>query len=70
MSSTERAGHGSESLSADLLAILVCPVDKGALRDEPSVLVCTVCGRRYPIEDGIPNMLVEEDEGEQVFTVR
>ena len=47
-------------ISADLLAILVCPVDKRELRLEGQVLVCTACNRRYPIEDGIPNMLVEE----------
>ena len=25
-------------------------------------LVCTQCGRRYPIRDGIPVMLIEEAE--------
>ena len=43
-----------------LLELLVCPVDKADLRLEGETLVCTVCGRRYPIEDGIPNMLVED----------
>jgi uncharacterized protein YbaR (Trm112 family) len=53
------------SLIDPLLAeILVCPVDQGDLtEDEPaSRLVCQVCGRRYPVEDGIPVMLVEEAE--------
>lgn len=45
----------------DLLAILVCPVDKQPVRLETDQLVCTVCGRIYPIEDGIPNMLVDGD---------
>jgi uncharacterized protein YbaR (Trm112 family) len=48
-------------ISPELLAILVCPVDKQELRLEDSTLICTVCGRTYPIEDGIPNMLVDED---------
>lgn len=48
-----------------LAAILVCPADKGDLSEdaEASRLVCTVCGRRYPVRDGIPVMLVEEAEG-------
>lgn len=49
-------------ISPDLLAILVCPVDKQKLRLEGSRLICTACGRSYPVEDGIPNMLVDEDE--------
>lgn len=45
--------------------ILVCPVDKAALgQDEAaSRLICVSCGRRYPVRDGIPVMLVEEAEG-------
>lgn len=48
-------------ISPDLLALLVCPVDKQEVRLEGTTLVCTVCGRRYPVEDGIPNMLVDDD---------
>jgi uncharacterized protein YbaR (Trm112 family) len=50
-----------------LLEILCCPLCKGELelRDGEEqegeilrgVLVCTGCGERYPVEDGIPNML-------------
>jgi len=48
-----------------LAGILVCPVDKADLTQdvEASRLVCTSCGRRYPVRDGIPVMLVEEAEG-------
>lgn len=47
-----------------LAKILVCPVDHADLvEDVPSSrLVCTSCGRRYPVEDGIPVMLVDEAE--------
>jgi uncharacterized protein YbaR (Trm112 family) len=47
-----------------LAEILVCPVEQGDLdQDEAtSRLVCRVCGRRYPVTDGIPVMLVEEAE--------
>lgn len=52
-------------INEDLAAILVCPVDKADLREdaEASRLECTECGRRYPVRDGIPIMLVEEAEG-------
>lgn len=40
-------------------------VEKGALEltgpaDAPNALRCRQCGRLYKIEDGIPNMLVED----------
>lgn len=48
-----------------LAEILVCPVDKADLSEdvEASRLECTECGRRYPVRDGIPVMLVDEAEG-------
>ena len=60
MSAPEQAPN-PRPISPELLAILVCPVDKQDLRLEGERLVCTDCGRVYPIEDGIPNMLVEDD---------
>ena len=47
-------------MSEDLFDILVCPVDKHDLRLEERTLVCVSCGRSYPISDGIPDMLVDE----------
>ncbi len=45
---------------SDLLRdVLVCPRDRADLREEGQALVCTRCGRAYPVEQGIPNMLVE-----------
>ncbi len=60
---TAGSARGGEAgpISQELLAILVCPIDKQALRVAEETLVCTVCGRVYPIEDGIPNMLVEDE---------
>ena len=48
-----------------LAEILVCTVDKADLtEDEPARrLVCTQCGRRYPVVEGIPDMLVDHAEG-------
>jgi hypothetical protein len=50
------------SLNPDLRAMLVCPVDRQPLRDEPEALICTACGRRYPIVDGIPNMIPDDEK--------
>lgn len=46
----------------ELLAILVCPRCKGklTLREEVPALDCEACCLRYPIEDSIPVMIVEE----------
>ena len=45
-----------------LLEIMQCPADGGTLteRRDPDVLACERCGRRYPVRDGIPVMLIEE----------
>ena len=49
-------------IDPQLLDILACPACKTAVRLEADKLVCTACGRRYPIRDGIPVMLVDEAE--------
>ncbi|MDD5745923.1 MAG: Trm112 family protein [Candidatus Omnitrophica bacterium] len=50
------------SISRELLAILACPLCKTAVTLRAEKLVCEKCGRRYPIKDGIPVMLVDEAE--------
>ncbi|MBI5309119.1 MAG: Trm112 family protein [Planctomycetes bacterium] len=49
-------------ISKDLLEILACPLCKTDVRMEEDRIVCAKCGRRYPIRDDIPVMLVEEAE--------
>ena len=49
-------------IAPELLSILACPADHAPVRDETTHLVCTNCGRRYPVRDGIPVMLVDEVE--------
>lgn len=49
-------------LDPKLLEILACPACKKPIREEGDRLVCTGCGLRYPVRDGIPVMLVEEAE--------
>ena len=48
-------------LQPELRALLVCPVDHHALDDDGDALRCPQCGRRYPIVDGIPHMVPDED---------
>ncbi len=49
-------------IDKDLLEILACPADKGPVVLQGDRIVCTVCGRRYPIRDEIPVMLIDEAE--------
>ena len=49
-------------IDKELLEILACPVCKADVKLEKDRIVCTKCGRRYPIRDGIPVMLESEAE--------
>ncbi len=51
-------------IDKELLEILACPADKGDLvyDEENQRLICQKCGRRYPVRDGIPVMLIDEAE--------
>ncbi len=52
----------SGSLDPGLLAVLVCPVTRTALRYDPEAeeLVSEAAGLAYPVRDGVPVMLAEE----------
>ena len=48
-----------ERLDAELLKILACPACRKALtQNDPQILVCSGCGKRYPVEGGIPRLIV------------
>lgn len=49
-------------IDKELLDILACPACKAAVRLEGERIVCAKCGRRYPIKDDIPIMLIDEAE--------
>lgn len=49
-------------VSKELLEILACPLCKTEVRLEGDRIVCTQCGRRYPVKDDIPVMLIDEAE--------
>lgn len=49
-------------ITKELLDILACPLCKTDVRQEDDRIVCITCGRRYPIRDDIPIMLIDEAE--------
>ena len=49
-------------IDKELLEILACPLCKTDVKLENDKIVCTKCGRRYPIKDDIPVMLIDEAE--------
>ncbi len=48
--------------SPELLAILACPKCKGTvtLKEDESGFACARCKLLYPVEDGLPNFLIED----------
>lgn len=50
------------TLDPELLEILVCPLTRSPLRQEGDWLVGEVGGLRYPIQDGIPVLLIDKAE--------
>jgi uncharacterized protein YbaR (Trm112 family) len=50
------------NIDDELLKILACPADHAPVVRDGDRIVCTKCGRRYPIRDDIPIMLIEEAE--------
>ena len=49
-------------IDKELLDILACPACKADVKLEGDRIVCTKCGRRYPIRNDIPIMLIDEAE--------
>ncbi|MBD3869304.1 MAG: Trm112 family protein [Acidobacteria bacterium] len=52
------------NLDPKLIEILACPGCHGRFRQlrQPDRLECIECGRRYPVRDGIPILLLEQAE--------
>ncbi|MBN1637135.1 MAG: Trm112 family protein [Deltaproteobacteria bacterium] len=49
-------------IDKELLEVLACPKCKGKLilEEEQNGLICNNCKLKYPIEDDIPIMLIDE----------
>ena len=64
-----RAKPGQSKFDASVLSQLACPACYGDLRLEGSHLICTACGRAYPIVDGIPVLIVARAEKAETSAV-
>jgi uncharacterized protein len=49
-------------LAPDLLDVLRCPVCRGELAVEAEALRCDACRLRFPVRDGIPDLVAEDAE--------
>ena len=49
-------------IDKELLDILACPDCKDDVELKENKIVCKGCGRKYPVKDGIPVMLIDESE--------
>lgn len=47
-------------LDKELLDILACPGCKGDVEFKNNKIICKKCGKKYPVKNGIPVMLVDE----------
>ncbi len=48
------------TINKELLEILVCPACREKVDLKGEFIVCSGCGKRYPIRDEIPIMLINE----------
>lgn len=49
-------------IDKQLLDILACPACKADVQLKDEKIVCKQCGKKYPIKNGIPIMLIDEAE--------
>jgi hypothetical protein len=47
-------------IDRELIDILVCPACKADVELKKDKIVCKGCGRKYPVRDGVPVMIIEE----------
>ena len=40
-----------------LLELLACPACRGRLIEKADSLLCSVCGKSYPVRDGVPDFI-------------
>lgn len=47
-------------MDKELLDVLACPACKTDVKEEGGIIVCVECGKRYPVRNGIPIMLIDD----------
>jgi uncharacterized protein len=47
-------------IAQHLLEVLRCPLGKAKLKEENNFLICTSCGLKFPVKDGIPVLILDE----------
>jgi uncharacterized protein YbaR (Trm112 family) len=47
-------------LDRKLLELIACPVCREKVSAQNGFLVCGKCGRKYPVRDGVPVMILPE----------
>ena len=65
MTSDPQPGAAGSGLPQELLEIIRCPACLGEFLPlqaevQPDALVCSSCGLRYPVRNGVPILLVDE----------
>ena len=59
-------GSADAPIRIDIYSDFACPACKTPVKLEGEELTCAACGRRYPIRNDIPVMLIEEgDKGRE-----
>lgn len=51
-------------IDKELLDILACPACKADVELISNKIVCKKCGKKYPVRDGIPVMLIDQAQQE------
>lgn len=54
----------NKMIDKELLDILACPACKSDVRLDENKIVCKKCGKKYPVQEGVPVMLIDETEQE------
>ncbi len=49
-------------IDKELLDILACPACKSDVELKGGKIVCKQCGKKYPVRNGVPVLLIDEAE--------
>jgi hypothetical protein len=52
-------------IDKELIRVLACPACKADVEFKDNKIVCKSCGKKYPVKNGIPMMLIDQAEGKK-----